>query len=138
MKYHNKSLVFKLNDKRGFLSVTETMQQVVTESEVKNGLVLCSVIDNTTGLFIHINDESFLQDVDLFLHKLAPEKPYKQYAFNKGRTNAAAHIKSHLLGRQVTVAIQNGKLQLPPENHILFADFDGGTDKTVHVNIIGE
>lgn len=137
MKHYSKKVSIKSDQPRDYFAITQQVSFVVSESGIEEGLVFCYSNSNSTSLFIHIEDKKLLQDIDECLHKLAPEKPYTQYAFNVNRTDAAAHIKSMLLGRQVCVSLSAGQLDLDEDDHIMFADFDGGREKNILVKIIG-
>ncbi|WP_372366532.1 secondary thiamine-phosphate synthase enzyme YjbQ [Candidatus Uabimicrobium sp. HlEnr_7] len=137
MKHYSKKVTVKSEQPRDYFAITQQVSFVVAESEIKNGIVLCYSGSNTSSIFIHIEDKNLLQDIDQCLHKFAPEKPYSQYAFNVNRNDAAAHIKSVFLGRQVSVSVNEGVLELDEDDHIIFADFDGGREKTILVKIIG-
>ena len=137
MKHYSKKVSIKSDQPRDYFAITQQVSFVVSESGIEEGLVFCYSNSNSTSLFIHIEDKKLLQDIDDCLHKLAPEKPYTQYAFNVNRTDAAAHIKSMLLGRQVCVSLSAGQLDLDEDDHIMFADFDGGREKNILVKIIG-
>ena len=137
MKHYSKKVSIKSDQPRDYFAITQQVSFVVSESGIEDGLVFCYSNSNSTSLFVHIEDKKLLQDIDECLHKLAPEKPYTQYAFNVNRTDAAAHIKSMLLGRQVCVSLSGGQLDLDEDDHIMFADFDGGREKNILVKIIG-
>lgn len=138
MKHYSKEVIVKSEQPRDYFAITQQVSLVVGESEIQNGFVLCYSMSSSSSIFLHIDDKKLLEDVDECLHKLAPEKPYTQYAFNVNRTDAAAHIKSILMGRQVCASVCDGQLQLSEEDNIMFADFDGGREKGILVKVIGE
>lgn len=138
MKSYRKELWFEIPTRRGFVNITETLQKCVDESGIKEGLLLCNAMHITASVFINDDEEGLLRDFEIWLEKLAPEKPHSQYYHNVGEDNADAHLKRTIMGREVVVAITDGKLDLGPWEQIFYGEFDGKRKKRVLVKIIGE
>ena len=138
MKTYRKELYFNVPSRRGLVNITSTVQQAVQESGIKEGLLLCNSMHITSSVFINDDETGLHKDFEIFLEKLAPEKPYSQYYHNGYEDNADAHLKRTIMGREVVVAITNGKLDFGPWEQIFYGEFDGKRDKRVLVKIIGE
>ena len=123
--------------RRGFVHITGKVQQAVNESGVQEGLVLVNAMHITASVFINDNESGLHRDYERWLEKLAPEKPYEQYDHNGYEDNADAHLKRTVMGREVVVAITNGKLDLGPWEAIFYGEFDGKRDKRVLIKVIG-
>jgi len=124
--------------RRAIVSIHNEVEHLVTESGVQEGFVLVNAMHITASVFINDNESGLHHDYELWLEKLAPEKPYSQYRHNGYEDNADAHLKRQVMGREVTVAITNGKLHLGPWEHIFYYEFDGKRKKRLLVKIIGE
>jgi len=138
MKSYRKELWFEAPTRRAFYNITAQVQQCLTESMVKEGLVLVNAMHITASVFINDDESGLHHDFEVWLEKLAPEKPYNQYRHNGYEDNADAHLKRSIMGREVVVAITNAKLDLGPWEQIFYAEFDGKRKKRVLVKIIGE
>ncbi|MBN2890306.1 MAG: YjbQ family protein [Bacteroidales bacterium] len=139
MKSHRKELWFNVPQRRGFVNITFDVQKEVTESGIKEGMVLVNAMHITASVFINDDERGLHNDFERWLEELAPEKPYSQYMHNKtGEDNGDAHIKRTLMGREVVVAITNGQLDFGPWEQIFYGEFDGKRRKRVLVKIIGE
>jgi secondary thiamine-phosphate synthase enzyme len=138
MKSYRKELWFNLPTRRGFVNITPDIETCLRESGVKEGLVLCNAMHITASVFINDNESGLHQDFERWLENLAPEKPHSQYAHNTGEDNADAHLKRTVMGREVVVAITDGKLDFGPWEQIFYGEFDGKRRKRVLVKIIGE
>ncbi|WPX09453.1 secondary thiamine-phosphate synthase enzyme YjbQ [Anaerocellum danielii] len=138
MKSYRKELWFEIPTRRGFVNITDTLQKCVDESGIKEGLLLCNAMHITASVFVNDDEPGLHKDFEIWLEKLAPEKPYSQYYHNVGEDNADAHLKRTIMGREVVVAITNGKLDLGPWEQIFYGEFDGKRKKRVLVKIIGE
>ena len=114
------------------------IDQAVRESEIKEGLALVNSMHITSSVFINDDEDGLLSDFEVWLEGLAPEKPYDKYAHNGFEDNADAHLKRTVMGREVVVAITNGKLDLGPWEQIFYGEFDGKRDKKVLLKIIGD
>lgn len=138
MKSFRKELWFEIPKRRGFVNITSTLEDCVKQSGIKEGLLLCNAMHITASVFINDDESGLHHDFEVWLEKLAPEKPYNQYRHNGFEDNADAHLKRTIMGREVVVAITNGKLDLGPWEQIFYGEFDGIRKKRVLVKIIGE
>jgi len=138
MKSYRKELYFNTETRRKIINITPEVEEAVRESGVKEGLVLVNAMHITASVFINDDEPGLHQDFERWLEKLAPEKPYSQYAHNGYEDNADAHLKRSIMGREVVVAITNGKLDFGPWEQIFYYEFDGMRKKRVLIKIIGE
>ena len=138
MKSYRKELWFNVPTRRGFINITHQVEECLKESGVKEGLVLVNAMHITASVFINDNESGLHHDFDVWLEKLAPHEPVSQYRHNNGEDNADAHLKRQVMGREVIVAITNGRLDFGPWEQIFYGEFDGRRKKRVLVKIIGE
>ena len=138
MKSLTEHLWFEVPGRRGFLNISDTVEALVRKSGIREGLFLVNAMHITSSVFINDNEGCLLQDFEVWLEKIAPEKPYSQYHHNGAEDNADAHLKRTIMGREVVVAITNGKLDFGPWEQIFYGEFDGNRRKRVLVKIIGE
>lgn len=138
MKSYRKELTFNIPSRRGFMNITPQVENAVAESGVKEGIVLCNAMNITASVFINDNESGLHNDFEVWLEKLAPEKPYSQYRHNGYEDNADAHLKRTIMGREVVVAITQGKLDFGTWEQIFYGEFDGKRNKRVLIKIIGE
>ncbi|MGB9771088.1 MAG: secondary thiamine-phosphate synthase enzyme YjbQ [Candidatus Kapaibacteriota bacterium] len=138
MKSFRKELWFNIPKRRAFVNITREVEKCVEESGIKEGLCLVNAMHITASVFINDDESGLHQDFEVWLEKLAPEKPYSQYRHNTFEDNADAHLKRTIMGREVVVAITNGKLDFGPWEQIFYGEFDGNRRKRVLVKIIGE
>ncbi|MBT1278880.1 secondary thiamine-phosphate synthase enzyme [Thermoanaerobacter thermohydrosulfuricus] len=138
MKSYRKELWFETKKRREFINITPLIEECVRESGIKEGLLLCNAMHITSSVFINDDEPGLHKDFENFLEKLAPEKPYDQYYHNSYEDNADAHLKRTIMGREVVVAITDGKLDFGPWEQIFYGEFDGKRKKRVLVKIIGE
>lgn len=138
MKSLRKELWFDVKKRREFINITDKVEQCLRESGIKEGLLLCNAMHITASVFINDDEAGLHSDFDVFLERLAPEKPYEQYRHNGYEDNADAHLKRTIMGREVVVAVTEGKLDLGPWEQIFYGEFDGKRKKRVLVKIIGE
>jgi secondary thiamine-phosphate synthase enzyme len=138
MKSYRKELWFDIPKRRQMVNITPEVNSCVRESGVKEGLVLVNAMHITASVFINDDESGLHQDYETWLEKLAPEKPYSQYRHNSFEDNADAHLKRTIMGREVVVAITNGRLDFGPWEQIFYGEFDGKRKKRVLVKIIGE
>ena len=138
MKSYRKELTFNIPKRRGFVNITREVQQAIDESGVREGLVLCNAMNITASVFINDDESGLHHDLDAWLDRLAPEKPYDQYRHNGYEDNADAHLKRSVMGREVVVAITQGKLDFGTWERIFYAEFDGKRPKRALIKIIGE
>lgn len=138
MQSYRKELVFHLPTRRGYINITPQCQQALEDSGIQEGLLLCNAMHITASVFINDDESGLHRDFERWLEKLAPEKPYSQYDHNGFEDNADAHLKRSVMGREVTVAVTNGKLDLGTWEQIFYGEFDGMRNKRVLIKIIGE
>lgn len=138
MKSYRKELWFQTNKRRELINITSLVEECVRESGVSEGLCLVNAMHITASVFINDDEPGLHKDFERWLEKLAPEKPYSQYEHNGFEDNADAHLKRTIMGREVVVAITNGKLDFGPWEQIFYGEFDGKRRKRVLVKIIGE
>ncbi len=138
MKSYKKELWFQTHNRREFINITPDVEQCVRESGVSEGLVLVNAMHITASVFINDDESGLHHDYEIWLEKLAPEKPHSQYRHNGFEDNADAHLKRQIMGREVVVAITEGKLDLGPWEQVFYGEFDGMRRKRVLVKIIGE
>jgi secondary thiamine-phosphate synthase enzyme len=138
MKSYKKELWFQTQNRREFINITPDVDECVRESGVAEGLVLVNAMHITASVFINDDESGLHHDYEVWLEKLAPEKPHSQYRHNGFEDNADAHMKRQIMGREVVVAITEGKLDLGPWEQIFYGEFDGMRRKRVLVKIIGE
>lgn len=138
MKSYRKELWFHTETRREFMNITNEVEKAVKESGIKEGLVLVNAMHITASVFINDDERGLHQDFEDWLESLAPEKPYSRYKHNGFEDNADAHLKRTIMGREVVVAITNGKLDFGPWEQIFYGEFDGKRRKRVLIKIIGE
>jgi len=138
MKAYRKELWFNTKTRRAFLNITGHVEQCLQDSGVTEGLALVNAMHITASVFINDNESGLHQDFERWLERLAPEKPHSQYAHNGFEDNADAHLKRSVMGREVVVAVTDGRLDLGPWEQIFYGEFDGKRRKRVLVKIIGE
>lgn len=138
MKTLTKEIWVDIPQRRAIVSIHNEVERLVSESGVKDGLVLVNAMHITASVFINDNESGLHHDYEVWLEKLAPEKPYEQYRHNGYEDNADAHLKRQVMGREVVVAITDGQLHLGPWEHIFYYEFDGRRKKRLLVKIIGE
>ncbi len=132
MKSTRKELWFNIPGRRGFVNITPDVQQALRESGVKEGLVLVNAMHITASVFINDDERGLHQDYERWLEKLAPHEPVSGYQHNQtGEDNADAHMKRQVMGREVVVAITEGRLDFGPWEQIFYGEFDGGRRKRV-------
>ncbi len=140
MKSFTHELWMNLPERRGIVSIHEEIERLVSVSGIQEGLALVSAMHITASVFVNDNETGLHHDYEVWLEKLAPfNASAKQYHHNAtGEDNADAHLKRQVMGREVTLAITQGKLHLGPWEHIFYYEFDGRRRKRVLVKIIGE
>lgn len=138
MKSYRKELMFNLPTRRGYVNITPQVQACIDESGVKEGLALVNAMNITASVFINDDESGLHQDFEKWLEVLAPEKPHSQYRHNGYEDNADAHLKRQLMGREVVVAITEGRLDFGTWEQIFYGEYDGKRTKRVLVKIIGE
>lgn len=140
MKTLTRELWMDIPQRRQIVSIQNDVEQLVEESGVSNGLILINAMHITASVFINDNESGLHRDYDKWLEELAPFDPSpERYHHNRtGEDNADAHHKRQIMGREVVVAITDGKLHLGPWEHIFYYEFDGRRRKRILVKIIGE
>ena len=138
MKSFRKELWFETSKRRQFLNITPSVDECLSQSGIKEGLILVNAMHITASVFINDDESGLHRDFDKWLEKLAPYEPTSQYDHNNGEDNADAHLKRTIMGREVVVAITAGRLDFGPWEQIFYGEFDGRRRKRVLVKIIGE
>jgi secondary thiamine-phosphate synthase enzyme len=139
MRSYRKELWFEVPGRRAFINITPQVEKCLEESGVQEGFVLVNAMHITASVFINDDETGLHQDYEDWLERLAPHKPIHQYHHNEtGEDNADAHLKRQVMGREVLVAVTNGRLDFGPWEQIFYGEFDGGRRKRVLVKIIGE
>lgn len=124
--------------RRAFINITSEVDSCLRESGVKEGLALVNAMHITASVFINDDESGLHHDYEVWLEKLAPHEPVTFYRHNRGEDNADAHLKRQIMGREVVVAVTEGKLDLGPWEQIFYGEFDGRRKKRALVKIIGE
>ena len=139
MKSFRKELWFEIPARRGLVNITSYVQEAMLESEITEGLCLVNAMHITASVFINDDESGLHQDYDDWLEELAPHDPVSHYRHNRtGEDNADAHLKRQVMGREVVVAITNGRLDFGPWEQIFYYEFDGRRQKRALIKIIGE
>ena len=139
MKFYKEELWFNTKTRRAYINMTPQVEQAVKKSGVKEGFCLVNAMHITASVFINDDEDGLHHDFEAFLEKLAPHEPISQYRHNlTGEDNGDAHIKRQLFGREVVVAITDGKLDFGPWEQIFYGEFDGRRKKRALIKIIGE
>ena len=137
MKSYRKELWFDIPGRRAFVNITPQVEECIRNSGIKEGFVLVNAMHITASVFINDDESGLHNDLDIWLEKLAPHEPVSQYRHNVGEDNADAHLKRSVMGREVVVAVTDGRLDFGPWEQIFYGEFDGGRQKRVLVKIIG-
>ena len=138
MKSYRKELWFNTTSRRQYINITHKVEECLAESGIQQGLILINAMHITASVFINDDESGLHHDFEVWLEKLAPEQPHSQYQHNGFEDNADAHLKRQVMGREVVVAITDGKLDFGPWEQIFYGEFDGKRNKRVLVKIIGE
>jgi secondary thiamine-phosphate synthase enzyme len=138
MKSYRKELWFNVAKRRELINITPEVQACLMESGIREGLCLVNAMHISASVFINDDESGLHHDFEVWLEKLAPEKPYDQYMHNGFEDNADAHLKRTIMGREVVVAVTEGKMDFGPWEQIFYGEFDGKRRKRVLVKIIGE
>ncbi|MFO0912149.1 MAG: secondary thiamine-phosphate synthase enzyme YjbQ [Pirellulales bacterium] len=140
MKSHTEYLTFQLPERMGFANITAQVESVLMRSGVREGLLLCNAMHITASVFINDDEPGLHHDYRKWLEELAPFDPSPtRYHHNRtGEDNADAHMKRQIMGREVVVAITDGRLDFGPWEQIFYGEFDGRRAKRVLVKVIGE
>ena len=138
MKSHRKELTFNIPARRGFVNITPDVEEALRESGIREGLVLVNAMHITASVFINDDESGLHHDYEVWLEKLVPHEPVSDYRHNVGEDNADAHMKRQIMGREVVVAVTDGRLDFGTWERIFYGEFDGRRPKRVLVKIIGE
>ncbi len=138
MKSYRKELWFEIKQRRELINITPQVEECLRESGVQEGLVLVNAMHITSSVFINDDESGLHHDFEVWLERLAPEKPHSQYKHNGFEDNADAHLKRTVMGREVVVAVTGGRLDFGPWEQIFYGEFDGKRRKRALVKIIGE
>ncbi|MEZ7197066.1 secondary thiamine-phosphate synthase enzyme YjbQ [Pseudodesulfovibrio karagichevae] len=138
MKSYRKELFFEVPTRRAFVNITEDVEACLRESGIREGLCLVNAMHITASVFINDDEPGLHQDYEVWLEKLAPHEPVSQYRHNGYEDNADAHMKRQVMGREVVVAVTEGRLDFGTWERIFYGEFDGRRRKRVLVKIIGE
>jgi len=138
MKSYRKELWFNTPHRRDFINITPDVENCLAQSGIREGFCLVNAMHITASVFINDDESGLHQDFEAWLEKLAPEKPHNQYKHNGYEDNADAHLKRMVCGREVVVAVTDGKLDFGPWEQIFYGEFDGKRKKRVLVKIIGD
>jgi len=138
MKYLTKHLVFNTREKIEFVNITSQVENLVHESGIKEGLCLVNAMHITASVFINDEEEGLKEDFKKFLEDLIPYSPEKYKHNLTGEDNAYAHLRRTIMGREVVIALTDGRLDLGPWEQIFYGEFDGKRNKRVLVKVIGE
>lgn len=138
MKSYRKELWFETSKRRELINITRDVERCLAESGIKEGMALVNAMHITSSIFINDDESGLHNDFEVWLEKLAPERPHSQYKHNGFEDNADAHLKRTIMGREAVVAITQGKLDFGPWEQIFYGEFDGMRRKRVLVKIVGE
>jgi secondary thiamine-phosphate synthase enzyme len=139
MKSYRKELFFNTPNRMDFINITNQINDCLHESGIREGIALVNAMHITASVFINDDESGLHNDYKIWLEKIAPHDPIRQYRHNdSGEDNADAHMKRQVMGREVVVAITNGQLDFGPWEQIFYGEFDGRRRKRVLVKIIGE
>ena len=139
MKSYRKELFFHVHERMAFINITREVEKCIDESGIKEGLVLCNAMHITASVFINDDESGLHQDYARWLEQLAPHEPTSNYKHNlTGEINGDAHLKRQIMGREVVVAVTNGRLDFGTWEQIFYGEFDGNRKKRVLIKIIGE
>jgi secondary thiamine-phosphate synthase enzyme len=138
MKSHRQELTINTPQRRAYLNITPQVEACLAASGIREGLCLVNAMHITASVFINDDESGLHHDFEVWLEKLAPENPHSQYHHNGFEDNGDAHLKRQVMGREVVVAVTDGKLDFGPWEQIFYGEFDGKRNKRVLIKIIGE
>jgi len=139
MKSHREELWFDIPTRRAFINITPNVEEALYNSGISEGLCLINAMHITASVFINDDESGLHQDYEKWLEQLAPHEPVSRYLHNRtGEDNGDAHLKRQIMGRQVVVAVTDGRLDFGTWERIFYGEFDGRRRKRVLVKIIGE
>ncbi len=138
MKSFRKELWFQVPARRAFINITPRVEKALADSGISEGLILVNAMHITASVFINDDERGLHQDYDEWLERLAPHAPVEQYRHNVGEDNADAHMKRQIMGREIVVAVTEGRLDLGTWEQVFYGEFDGRRKKRALIKIIGE
>jgi secondary thiamine-phosphate synthase enzyme len=138
MKSHRKILTVHTKSRREYINITPRVEEALAESGIKEGMCLVNAMHITASVYINDDEQGLLKDYDDWLEGLAPHEPVSRYRHNGYEDNGDAHLKRQVMGREVVIAVTEGKLDFGPWEQIFYAEFDGRRDKRIMIKIIGE
>ena len=139
MKSYREELWFNTSERIAFINITHKIEEAVRKSGIKEGICLVNAMHITASVFINDDESGLHKDYKIWLEKLAPHEPISQYFHNMtGEDNGDAHLKRQIMGREVVIAITDGKLDFGPWEQVFYGEFDGRRRKRVLIKIIGE
>ena len=139
MKSYRKELWLNVPARRGFVNITAQVEQCLADSTIREGFCLVNAMHITASVFINDDEPGLHHDYDEWLEQLAPHEPVSHYRHNRtGEDNGDAHLKRQVMGREVVVAVSDGRLDFGPWERIFYGEFDGRRRKRVLVKIVGE
>ena len=138
MKSYRKELKFNTAERVAFINITPEVSASLKESGIREGLVLVNAMHITASVFINDDESGLHHDFKQWLERLAPHEPVNSYRHNRGEDNADGHLKRQIMGREVVVAVSDGRLDFGPWEQIFYGEFDGQRPKRVLIKIIGE
>jgi secondary thiamine-phosphate synthase enzyme len=137
MKFYTEHLWFNTKKQREYINITSDVERVLTQSGIKEGMILVSAMHITAGVYVNDAESGLIQDIDEWLERLAPFNPdYRHH--RTGETNGDAHLKSLLIHHEVIVPVTNGKLDFGPWQQVYYAEFDGQRRKRLLIKVMGE
>jgi len=138
VKSYRKELWFNTKQRVELINITPQVEDALRESGIKEGLCLVNAMHITASVFINDDEQGLHHDYKVWLERLAPHEPVSQYHHNVGEENADAHMKRQIMGREVVVAVTEGRLDFGPWEQIFYGEFDGQRRKRVLIKIIGD
>jgi len=138
MKSFRKELTFNTPNRRGYINITPQVESALRESGIREGLCLVNAMHITASVYINDDEQGLISDFDVWLEGLAPHAPIDRYRHNGAEDNGDAHLKRQVMGREVVVAVTEGRLDFGPWEQIFYGEFDGKRRKRVLIKIIGE
>lgn len=138
MKSYTQRIIFDTKNRQEFINITAEVEGAVAKSKIKEGLCLVNSMHITSSVFINDDEQGLRKDFSQWLEKLAPYGKDKYQHNLSGEDNGDAHLKRVIMGREVVVAITNGRLDFGPWEQVFYGEFDGQRKKTVLIKIIGE
>ncbi len=138
MRSYRKELMMNTSRRRAYVNITPEVEKCLQESGIREGLLLVNAMHITASVFVNDDEYGLHSDFEIWLEKLAPEKPHDQYSHNGYEDNADAHMKRQIMGREVVIAVTDGRLDFGPWEQVFYGEFDGKRNKRVLVKIIGE